>query len=86
MSMLNNLVGYWAYIWVTYIWGAYIRVRLYSGGGAYIWNDVSVSICGGAYIRGGLIFGGGAYIRGGACSRRFTVIEIRLNYGLVCCY
>ena len=28
------------------------------GGGAYIWNEVSVSIC------GGLIFGG-AYIRGG---------------------
>ena len=51
--MLNNLVGYWAYIW-----GAYIRVGLYSGG-AYIWNEVSVSIC------GGLIFGGGAYIRGG---------------------
>ena len=47
-----------AYIWGAYIWGAYIRVGLYSGGGAYIWNEVSVSIC------GGLIFGGGAYIRG----------------------
>ena len=60
MSMLNNvdIVGYWAYIRGTYIWGAYIRVGLYSGGGAYIWNEVSVSIC------GGLIFGG-AYIRGG---------------------
>ena len=45
---------------------AYIR-----GGGAYIWNEVSVSIC------GGLIFGG-AYIRGGggAYSRRFTVIPL----------
>ena len=31
--MLNNLVGYWAYIRGTYIWGAYIRVGLYSGGG-----------------------------------------------------
>jgi hypothetical protein len=30
-----------------------------SGGGAYISNEVSVSIC------GGLIFGGGANIRGG---------------------
>jgi hypothetical protein len=30
MSMLNNVVGYWAYIRGTYIWGAYIR-----GGGAY---------------------------------------------------
>ena len=44
---------YWAYInWGTYIRGAYIR------GGAYIWNEVSVSTC------GGLIHGGGAYIRG----------------------
>ena len=42
--------------------GAYTRVGLYSGGGAYIWNEVSVSIC------GGLIFGGGGlqYIRGRA--------------------
>jgi hypothetical protein len=47
--------------------GAYTRVGLYSGG-AYIWNEVSVSIC------GGLIFGGrgltvysgaGLYIGGG---------------------
>ena len=53
MSMLNNVVGYWAYIQGTYIWGAYIRVGLYWGGGAYIWNEVSVSTC------GGLIFGGG---------------------------
>ena len=53
--MLNNVVGYWAYIQGTYIWGAYIRVGLYWGGGAYIWNEVSVSTC------GGLIFGGGAY-------------------------
>jgi hypothetical protein len=41
--MLNNVVGYWAYIRGTYIWGAYIRVGLYSGG----------LIFGG----GGLIFG-----------------------------
>ena len=48
---------YWAYInWGTYIRGAYIRVGLYSGGGAYIWNDVSVSTCGG-------LIHGGAYIR-----------------------
>jgi hypothetical protein len=45
-------------------------VGLYSGGGAYIWNEVSVSIC------GGLIFGGGLY-SGGAYSRRFTVYYIR---------
>ena len=50
---------YWAYI----NWGTYIRGGLYSGGayirggGAYIWNDVSVSTCGGL-IHGGLIFGG----------------------------
>jgi hypothetical protein len=68
MSMLNNVVGYWAYyIQGTYIWGAYIRVGLYLGGGAYIWNEVSVSIC------GGLIFGGGGLYSGGAYSRRFTV-------------
>jgi hypothetical protein len=47
--------------------GAYIRVGLYiRGGGAYIWNEVSVSTCGGlihggAYIRCGLIFGVGLY-------------------------
>ena len=40
----NNLVGYWAYIRGTYIWGG---GGLYSGwlylGGGYIWNEVSVS-------------------------------------------
>ena len=66
--MLNKVVGYWTYyIQGTYIWGAYIRVGLYLGGGAYIWNEVSVSIC------GGLIFGGGAY------SRRFTVYKTRIR-------
>ena len=50
----------------TYIRGAYIRVGLYSGGGAYIWNEVSVSTCGGLIHRG-------AYIQGGLYSRRFTV-------------
>ena len=43
------------------------------GGGAYVWNELSVSTCGGLIHGGGLIFGGGAYIRGGAYSRRFTV-------------
>jgi hypothetical protein len=33
--MLNNIVGYWAYIQGTYIQGG-----LYSGG-AYIWNEVT---------------------------------------------
>jgi hypothetical protein len=33
------------------------------GGGAYIWNEVSVSTCGGL-IHGGLIFGGGGLIFG----------------------
>jgi hypothetical protein len=42
-------------------------VGLYSGGGAYIWNEVSVSICGGLIFGGGRLFGGGAY------SRKFTV-------------
>ena len=41
-----------------------IRGTLYSGGlifggGAYIWNEVSVSTCGGLIHGGGLIFGGG---------------------------
>ena len=67
MSMLNNVVGYWAYIR-----GTYIRVGLYSGGGAYIWNEVSVSICGGLIFGGELIFGRVLY-SGGAYSRRFTV-------------
>ena len=48
MSMFNiNVVGL--------IFG-----DLCSGGGAYIWNVVSVSICGGLILGGGLIFGGGA--------------------------
>jgi hypothetical protein len=34
-------------------------VGLYSGGVAYIWNEVSVRIC------GGLIFGGGGLYSGG---------------------
>jgi hypothetical protein len=34
--MLNNVVGYWAYIQGTYIQGG-----LYWGG-AYIWNEVGV--------------------------------------------
>ena len=57
---------YWAYInWGTYIREAYIR-----GGGAYIWNDVSIySTCGGL-IHGGLIFGE-------AYSWRFTVFYRR---------
>ena len=51
------------------------QVVLYSdglifGGGAYIWNEVSVSTRVGLYTGGGLIFGGGAYIR------RFTVRRI----------
>jgi hypothetical protein len=33
---------------------------LYSGGGAYVWNEVSVSTCGGLIHRG-VIFGGGLY-------------------------
>jgi hypothetical protein len=45
MTMFLNIV-------LIFGW-AYIR------GGAYIWNEVSVSIC------GGLIFGGGLYSGGG---------------------
>jgi hypothetical protein len=43
-------------------------VGLYSGGGAYIWNEVSVSTCGGlihgggGLYSGGLIFGGLRYL------------------------
>ena len=40
--MLNNIVGTGLIFW---------------GGGAYTWNEVSVSTCGGL-IHGGLIFGG----------------------------
>ena len=42
---------------------------LYSGG-AYIWNEVSVSTCGGL-IHGGLIFGGGGLIVGGLRYKRY---------------
>ena len=41
------MINKWAYIR-----GAHIR------GGAYNWNEVSVSTCGGL-VHGGLIFGGG---------------------------
>jgi hypothetical protein len=46
---------------------AYVR-----GGGAYIWNEVSVSTCGGL-IDGGDLYSGGAYIR------RFTVVNERIT-------
>ena len=45
---------------------------LYSGG-AYIWNEVSVSTC------GGLIHGGGGLYSGGGYSRRFTVCTVISN-------
>ena len=59
MSMLNNVVGYWAYKFGGLILGGPIFGWAYIWGGAYIWNEVSVSIC------GGLIFGGGLYSVGG---------------------
>ena len=53
MSMLNNVVGYWAYIGG----GGLYSGGLIFGGGAYIWNEVSISTC------CGLIFGGwGLYL------------------------
>ena len=62
--MLNNVVGYWAYIrGDLYLGGlifgwAYIWVGLCSGG-AYIWNELSVSICDGLIFRGAYITRGG---------------------------
>jgi hypothetical protein len=44
--------------------GLYSGGLIFGGGGAYIWNEVSISTC------GALIHGGGAYIR------RFTVCRI----------
>ena len=59
--MLNNIAGYWAYIRGTYIQGVlYSGGGAYIRGGAYIWNEVSVSTC------GGLIHGGGGLYSGGA--------------------
>jgi hypothetical protein len=40
--------------------GLYSGELIFGGGGAYIWNEVSVSTCG-ALIHGGLIFGGLIY-------------------------
>ena len=69
--MLNNVVGYWAYIRGTYIWGG----GLYSGGlifgWAYIWNEESVSICGGLIFGSAYIRGGGLIVRGGLRYRWF---------------
>ena len=45
MTILNNIVGYWAYIQGTYIQGGLIF-----GGGAYIWNEVSIILRGLQYI------------------------------------
>ena len=62
--MLNNVVG--LYSGDLYLGGLYSGGLIF--GWAYIWNEVSVSIC------GGLIFGGGGGLySGGAYSRRFTV-------------
>ena len=60
--IFGGLIFGWAYIW---------------GGGAYIWNEVSVSICGGLIFGEGLIFGGGGLIVGGL---RYT----HLTYVLSC--
>jgi hypothetical protein len=38
--MLNNVVGYWAYIPLNIILGLYSPK--YRGGGAYIWNEASI--------------------------------------------
>jgi hypothetical protein len=66
--MLNNVVGYWAYIRGTYsiLGGIYSGGLILGGGGAgaYIWNEVSVSICGGIIFGGGLIVGGLRYLNG----------------------
>jgi hypothetical protein len=51
-------------------------VSLYSGGGAYIWNEVSVSTCGGL-IHGGLIFRGGLIV--GGLRYALNIIRIILN-------
>ena len=48
--MLNNVVGLLAYIWVGLCSG---------GGGAFIWNELSVSICDGLIFRGAYITRGG---------------------------
>ena len=66
---------------------AYIRVGLYSGGGAYIRNDVGDSTCGGlihggAYIRGGgLIVGGLRYMNDQMEDLKFSFISfvVQLN-------
>jgi hypothetical protein len=59
--MLNNIVGYWAYIQGTYIQG-----------GAYIWNEVSISTCSMLIHRELILWGGGG---GGLIFRglRYTV-------------
>ena len=44
--------------------GLYSGGLIFRGGGAYIWNEVSVSTCGGR-IHGGLYSGGGGLIFGG---------------------
>ena len=49
---------------------AYIR-----GGGAYIWNEVSVSTCGGL-IHGRLIFGGGGLIFGGLLYLLYRLLNL----------
>jgi hypothetical protein len=51
-------------------WGPIFGWAYIRGGGAYIWNEVSVSTCGG-------LIHGEAYIRRGAYSRRFTVFVLR---------
>ena len=67
--MINN----WAYIGVgLYSGWAYIRGGLIFGGGAYIWNEVSVSTCGGL-------------IQGWAYVQRFTVslFDIQVLYKFI---
>jgi hypothetical protein len=75
--MLNNVVG--LYSGYLYLGGLYSGGLIF--GWAYIWNEVSVSIC------GGLIFLGGAYIRGGGLivgGLRYTRVSylIRCDRGI----
>jgi hypothetical protein len=63
MSMLNNIVGHWAYIRGTYIFGG---GGLYSGGLIFGMRRASVYVVG--------LYSGGLY-SGGAYSRRFTVCK-----------
>ena len=80
--LISGLLG--LYSGDLYLGGLYLGGLMF-GGGAYIWNELSVSICDGHIFRGAYITRGGGLMVGGFWyndRENFTYI-IRLSMGVL---